>query len=636
LEGDPRVAWRRKLDLVHAAAVRARMSLLGRDFGDCYSPVGARPITPMAEDYDLLLASGVFTADEERLFRAFLVLMGHLYMEPDFMNWQFGSRNCNFEADRTDVVGTIGLVVWGNPDARKFVDHTVALLQQALEVYCTPGSGKWYENPSCYYLQASKCRANLACHLAAHGIFDVTTLPRFKDFLRWGILLLMPPLPHRYEQLRDGLAAADYAAAEKVRRLPPIGDHAHVGPWVPDHYGLLARFYQRHDPDFANELRWAWQAGGSNGSYFGNVPLVLAQLTAEDLAPARPITLASRRLEGFGAVLRGSVGTPDEFYLLFKQGPGGYRYHRTEGSFLLFTDGKPLLYDGGEGGETWRHSTLSFHDVHMPLAAGHVERFAALDSLDFVQGVHPLALKPGQVVCLSDSCEHQLVAEAQRRFAIDPPADSRCLWWIKDQYIIVHDELRLDPDTLTHWHLQVVADEHEGNAAAGYRFRGRFGTDLQVLLPGQSFTAAEIRQDPILEYHRSPAESFALRHLQLSTVAPASCLGILRPLRSGDTPVQATAITLEDRIVGVHVTGAGIDDHVYFGRGGVALTTADMAVAAPYAAVLTRHGACGVERHFVLPGAGSLRWGDISVESHGPTLELLVGETRTELRIEGT
>jgi len=67
VEGDPLVAWRKKLELVSVAKIRSRMTLLGRDFSDCYSPVGARPITPWVEEYDLIAASGVFTADEERL-----------------------------------------------------------------------------------------------------------------------------------------------------------------------------------------------------------------------------------------------------------------------------------------------------------------------------------------------------------------------------------------------------------------------------------------------------------------------------------------------------------------------------------------------------------------------------------------
>ena len=460
VEGDPLAAWKIKRELVGQAHIRSRMTLLGRDYSDMYSPVGARPITQWAENYDLVAATGVFTDDEERLVRSFLMLMGHMYLQTDHMNWKYGSRNANFEADRVDVIGTVGLCFRGNPDANAFVTHAATLMRKSLEVYCTPGSGKWYENPACYYLQALKCRANLAFHLYVHGIGRPPDIPRFKDFLRWGILLLTPPCPHEYDVMRDGAASGDYELAVKVRRIPPIGDHAYLGQWVPDYFALMSKAYREVDPDFANELLWAFQAGGENGGHFGNSPLLFCALDESDLAPVpdgKARRLVSRRLEGFGAVLRGGVGTHQEFYLLLKQGPGGYRYHRTEGSFLLFADGKPLVYDGGEAGETWRHSTLSFYDAHMPLAAGHVERAAFLPGIDFVQGVHPLAIRPGEPVFLSDNCHHALVQEAYKRFKEANPIDSRSIVWVKNEYIIVHDELNIDPDIPSHWHLQVVA-----------------------------------------------------------------------------------------------------------------------------------------------------------------------------------
>ena len=140
VENNPLAAWRKKAELVYAAEIRSKMILLGRDFGDCYSPVGARPVAPWAESYDLIAASGCFTPDEERLVRQFFVLMGHMHMEPDLMNWHFNSRNANFEADRTDLVGTIGLCFLGHPDARKFIDHCVGLTEKSLNIYCTPAA----------------------------------------------------------------------------------------------------------------------------------------------------------------------------------------------------------------------------------------------------------------------------------------------------------------------------------------------------------------------------------------------------------------------------------------------------------------------------------------------------------------
>ncbi len=635
VEGNPEIAWRKKLELVGVAHIRARMTLLGRDFSDMYSPVGARPITQWVEDYDLIAASGVFTPQEERLVRSWLMLMGHLYITPDLMNWKYNSRNANFEADRVDVVGVIGLAFEGNPDAAKFVNHASQRMEKSLNVYCTPGSGKWYENPACYYLHASKCRMNLAFHLATHGIQDPTTIPRLKDFLRWGILLLTPPCPHDYHAMSKGLAAEAYEKTEKVRRIAPIGDHAHLGPWVPDHYALLATLYRKTDPEFADLLMWAWRAGGSNGAYYGNMPLLFAHLTEEDLKFNPPPALTSRRLEGFGAVFRGKFNEPDEFFLLFKQGPGGYRYHRTEGSIILFADGKPLIYDGGEAGEAWRHSTVSFGAAHTPLAPGHVERFHSFAAVDFAQGVHPRALEPGEPIFLSDLCEDRLVQVAYERLAEPNPADVRSVLWVKDEYVVLHDDFSLPAGLPSHWHLQVVGDEHQGDWRSGYEFQGRFGTNLQVLLPGQQFACELVEQVPILEpdpQRHTPQERFSMRHLMLSGQDATQYLAVLRPLPAGTAGVRAELIHADQYVAGVQVHGHGIEDQVFLGRREFSIGRNDWEFAGRYGAILRRH----THTDMLLLAGNSLRWAGLRLESTGPAAHLRIGRDALELTAEGS
>lgn len=588
IESDAALTWRLACEMKTEAPLRARMTLLGRDYADVYSPVGGRGITPFAEQYDLIAATGVFSVDEERGIRAMLLLMGHLYMEEDFMNWRFNSRNANFEADRTDIVGAVGLAFRGNPDADAMVRHAADLMEQSLNVYCTPGSGKWYENPACYYIHAASCRLNLAFHLWKHGILDVTTIPRLRDFLTWGPVLLTARYPHDSALLRDGCTYEAYERAEKVRRVPPIGDHAKVGQWVSEFFALMGKVYQKRDPGFADFLRWAYQEGGRDGGHFSKFPLFFVAADERDMAPAPPQTLTSRRLEGFGAVFRGNFGTPDEFYLLFKQGPGGYRYHRTEGSFLLMAHGRPLVWDGGEAGETWRHSTLSFHDTHMPLAPGHVEQFRSLKSVDFVQGVHPKALDTGEPIFLSDVCEHQLVKVAWERFNEPDPADVRSVIWVKDEYVVVSDDLHLHQGTKTHWHLQVVADTHEGTSSdeAGVRFHGRFGVDLQLLMPGLPTDAREIAaQVSTLEYNVDPAKCFAMRHLQLSMTSPRRLNAVLRPLAPNQKPLKATAFD-----GGIHVRGEGIDDTLFMGRENRQIVQGDIGFRGRHGAILRRSG----------------------------------------------
>lgn len=653
---DPVVAWRKKLEIYQGACIRSKMVLLGRDFGDCYSPVGARILTPWAEEYDLLAASGVFSLEEERTIRQFLMLMGHMHMEPDLMNWKYNSRNANFEADRIDVVGTVGMCFLGNPDAERFVAHGIELMKKSLEVYCTPGSGKWYENPACYYLHASKCRMNFLFHLYRHKLFDATSIPRLKDFLRWGILLLTPPCPDSYEVMRDGLSGEDYDRVNKVRRLPPVGDHAHLGPWIPDHYVLAAKLYREKDPAFSDLLLAAYDAGGRDGSYYGNPPLIFSSCSEDDLRAGPMPELPSRRLEGFGAVLRDHFGRPDEFYLLFKQGPGGYRYHRTEGSFILFVGGRPLVYDGGEAGETWRHSTLSFYDAQMPLAAGHVERFHAFSGLDFVQGVHPQAVKPGEPVFLSDSCHHQLVKVAHERFAEKNPVNVRSILVAKDEYIVVHDDLHLDPSIPCRWHLQVVSDEHSGNTREGYLFKGRFGPDLQVLFPDQGFSEETVERLSLLDTKAVPnprtgkmrggylasdhprtairpeTDSFAMRHLSVRADAPKGYVSILRPLTPGRKPIQARALENGNGKVGLAVSGDGLDDQLFLNRENVIFEDARVRFSGRYGAVLRRSHGC---QCFLLAGS-RLEAEGVSIVSDGPAVRVeLFPDGRIELVAEG-
>jgi len=632
LDGDDPVGvWRLKKELAAEAPVRARMVLFGRDMSDVYSPVGGRWISRFMENYDLIAGSGAFTPEEERTIRAYFILMAHMFMEPDHMNWRFNSRNANFEADRVEIVGSIGLAFHGHPCSQKFLSHAAELLERSLNVYCTPGSGKWYENPACYYLAALGPRINLMFHLAHHGIFDPTRIERLKDFLRWGVLLLTPPFPHEYEVLYDGCGDKEYLAAGKVRRIPPIGDHARLGTWVPDHYAMMSKLYRASDPALADLLLWAFQAGGCDGGYSSNKPALFSTFEESDLQPAPAARLASRRLEGFGAVFRGGFDTEREFYLLFKQGPGGYRYQRTEGSIILFADGKPLIYDGGEAGETWRHTTLSFYDAQMPLACGHVERFYSFDGVDFCQGVHPAAIKPGEPVQLNDDCNHKLVQVAWKRYREPNPVDVRSVLWVKNEYIILHDDLRIDPSIPSHWHAQIVADGETGNARDGYVFKGRFGTDLQVLFPGQSFAAESCENLSPLEYDPARKDRFFMRHLQLTGDKADHYLAVMRPLGAGKEPVRGRAIHKDGKTRGVGIEGKGIEDLIFLARDVFDCVENGVRFQGRYGMAMKRSGSI----QLVLAEGTMIEAGGVLVESSGPAVSVTVGPGAIEIAAEG-
>jgi uncharacterized RmlC-like cupin family protein len=632
LAADPALVWNKKRELTAIAVPHARSVLLGRENTRDYGPVPSRCVPPWIEDYDLIAATGVFTPDEERLVRSHHMLMGHMYLQKDFMNWTFNARNANFESDRVDAVAIAGLCFRDNPDGKAFIAHAQSRMAKIIETYSTPGSGKWYENPACYYLVSVKNWTSLFVHMAHHGLIRIEDVPAMKDFLRWGILLLTPPTPE-YETMCQSVPAEAYDALVKKRRIAPIGDHAHLGPTIPETYPLIAACYRESDPEFADLLRWAYHASGANGADHGQPLLFFANADEWMLSPpATSPELPSRRLEAFGAVLRGNQNRSNESYVLLKLGPGGYRYHSTEGSIIFFADGKPLLYDGGEAGEAWRHSTLSFYDTHTMLAPGHVERFFDNAQLGFTQGVSPKALKPGEPNYLNDTCRPEDTETGYRNYHEPKPANSRTLFWVKDEYLLIHDALDIDADIPSHWHLQVVGEAHVGDVKSGWRFQGRFGTDLQVVLVDHDDAAVRIEQTPILESQRTPEESFSMRHLQVSgRKGTAGYLAVLRPLAKGRSEIQAASLSSDGRTIGAQVSGDGINDTLYFSRELFAHQQGEIGFRGKFAAVLRRADSVTLN----LFDGESLACGNLSISSTGPAVSVHQSRQGTRIAAKG-
>jgi len=518
-----------------------------------------------------------------------------------------------------DTVGAAGICFRDTPDGKAFIRHAQSRMARIIDTYCTPGSGKWYENPACYYLTSLSCWTTLFMHMAHHGLMRIEDVPRMKEFLQWGVLLLTPPAPD-YPAMCTGTAPEAYTAAATRRRISPIGDHARLGPRIPETVALIAACYRERDPAFADLLRWAYHASGADGGYHGQPLLFFANADEWMLTPpAEPTRLPSRRLEGFGAVLRGYQNLPDESFVLLKLGPGGYRYHNTEGSIIFFADGRPLLYDGGEAGETWRHSTLSFHASHTMLAPGHVERFHDREQLGFVQGVNPKVLAPGEPNFLNDRCRPESITTGYQNYHEPNPANSRSLFWVKDQYLLMHDALRLEAAIPSHWHLQVVSDSHTGDLRTGWRFAGRFGTDLQVLMLTPAEAEVAIAQTRILD-HRPDDECFSMRHLQVSGKAGTrDYLAVLRPLAAGRDPVQARAVMAGETTVGAHVTGRELDDVLFCSRQPFTHRQDDVAFRGRYAAVLRRPGSLSLN---LLDGE-SLSCAELAITSDGPAVSLV-------------
>ena len=195
---------------------------------------------------------------------------------------------------------------------------------------------------------------------------------------------------------------------------------------------------------------------------------------------------------------------------------------------------------------------------------------------------------------------------------------------MKDDYLLVWDRLDVPVDVVHPWNLQDMAGSESGDLLDGLRFHGRFGTDLQVLLPAGGERPCTVEEVRMHEYHLPSASCVAQRHLAVAGCGPADWLAILRPLAPGAATVACTPMHALDRCVGAHITGAGIDDRVVIGRTPCAVADHTWSFSGSAGACLRRGGAM----RLVLLGAGRISAGDAVLESDGPAAELDLSEGR--------
>jgi len=85
---------------------------------------------------------------------------------------------------------------------------------------------------------------------------------------------------------------------------------------------------------------WAWQSSGAAWFIFREPSADFRQSVRRRFETGARAHYGEPPTEGFGAVFRGNFGRDNEFFLLLKQGPGGYRFHRSEevSCFLLMAN----------------------------------------------------------------------------------------------------------------------------------------------------------------------------------------------------------------------------------------------------------------------------------------------------------
>jgi len=356
--------------------------------------------------------------------------------------------------------------------------------------------------------------------LVATGRYDPHDWPKFDLFLNFGIRTLTPQHPLSNDPCIDGLPqGTSYADVPKGRRHPGVGDHGGDGGHpVYDAYALAAAVARRlGHKALAEQLFAAWTAGGRETE--GKAGINLKGLLALNLDDPRFVEraamkpLASENLPDYGFCFRDACGTPQESYLLFKCGKGGYRYHASEGSFVLYAANRPLSLDGDENFVPARHATITVGPDHRYVGNGTIERFSLHPAADYCRGFFP---------------EHKV---------------ARTIVFAKNDYFAVRD----DADGESNFVLPLLVRKIE-RRGDHFLCPGRLGLDVLIYPLGKEPAKVEVSTDPLLNQQK----------LVLTRKGGDGHLNLIFWTEPGGKPLDIKPIG-----PGYHIKGPGFEDYLF-------------------------------------------------------------------------
>lgn len=347
----------------------------------------ARPMRGVAEalDYNARTLDPVEVAQKRRE----MAFLASVLTDGDY--WQYAwnrertSYLANFGSDLYTAVGLMALVLPDHPNSKQWLQYTLGELNKEFTYYISPdGAGE--ENIANYYLWTWRQFTPLLGALKHNGIFDAATHPRYLAACRFWIEILTPPQP----KLAAYAAAESIKPEERRRRIPPFGDGGYNNKEFPE-LGGQTGLLKDVNPQLAAESAWAWRqtSGARPAAEISAVPHIL--VADPTVAPRVPV-LQSRRLLGFGAILRNHFPSDKETFLAMKASRIYSHQHQDEGGIHLFGRGVPIILDAlhadNSRREEW-HSIISFADGQTH-RRGEVADFRTSPLADFVAADIPV------------------------------------------------------------------------------------------------------------------------------------------------------------------------------------------------------------------------------------------------------
>ena len=336
---------------------------------------------------------------------------------------------------------------------------------------------------------------------------------------------------------------------------------------IPDGIGLSGILAARAGHrQLAAELLGAWKAGGYERD--GKAGLDLKGLLAANLDPtaaeqAALTPQASENLPEYGFCFRDGWGTPQETYLLWKCGKGGYRYHNSESSFVLYAHNRPLSLDGDENFVPARHAAISVGPEFGYVGRGVVERHFVSQAADYCRGVF-----------------------AEKNVA-------RTIIFAKNDYIVIRDDV--GGTQTSHFHLPLLVHKVEQRGDHFY-CPGRLGLDVLVYPLGRPPAKTQVTTDPLLRQQL----------ITMTREAGDDHLNLISWTPPGTPPLRITQVG-----AGYRIAGADFVDHLFFTADPVHVTAGDIVFDGRAGMVRQRGG----KTHLILFDGTRIALGNRSLDS---------------------
>jgi hypothetical protein len=520
------------------------------------NPVSIRGVAPSCSQFDKDRADGRYTPAQDKLIRAYYAFLAYMLHDQNAYPWDktmlpvndpesteplyAGMANQNFNTDRYNLVGRVGLSLRHHLQSKVWTDHFLQQLDAQLGFYLYPESGCWEES------------VTYANHILSTIL---PTMRKFRTDLNVN-LCKDQRLARMYDFFVQTLTP--YNPVFKSAIIPGCGDHGE-GNGYRENYLKAAEEFNTVDPKFASRLMWAYRQMGG---------------TTESAVQPEPQDLKSVFLQGFGAVLRANDRDGNQTYLILRTGESWGHHHQDDNSLHLYAKGVPLISDAGKGAPVgpaeWKydakgHSRVSLTNISTinylgKAHRGWIKQHYFSDSVDYLLGYTPFldattARKDGNPALFTP---------------IHPGWNDRQILFVRPEYFLIRDTVHTDlygEEFYLHMD-DMKSVNQEGNCVTA---TSEFGPQMDVVMIQPSKVTFETGGHKAIEHMNKVPSSTSYIHL--SQKPNTDFLFLLYPRKTDQAKAKVEPLA---KNAGVKVTHDGATDYLFLNHEAIVFKDGDI------------------------------------------------------------